>query len=81
MMELTDGIIRGMSRADLAKSYHCANRANTTCYHPSKIRVDGRPYCLRCGRRAAKAIAESNARRADLDRQIQAVHEYYAKRA
>jgi hypothetical protein len=74
-MEPIDGTIHAMSRADLGKAYHCTNRTNTTCYYPSKIWVDGRPYCLRCGRRAAKVIAECNARNAELNRQLAALRE------
>lgn len=71
---MLDSTVHPMSRPELGKAYHCTSRTHRTCFFPSKVWVDGRPYCLRCGRRAAKAIADINARAAELSRQIAEVH-------
>ncbi len=80
-MEHAEGTIHAMSRADLGKAYRCAGRTRTTCGGMAKVWVGGRPYCHRCGRRESKAIADIDARRADLDKQVRAIRDYYAKRA
>ena len=68
-----DGAVRAMSKADLAKAFDCTGRARSGCRLSAKVTVDGLPFCVRCGRRESKIIADINAGRADLDAQIAAL--------
>lgn len=68
-----DGTIHAMSKADLAKAFHCTGRVRSGCLLSAKVTVDRLPFCVRCGRRESKTIAGINAGRADLGAQIAAL--------